>query len=118
MIRRREVITLLGGAAAAWPLPARAQQRAMPVVGYLSGASPESFASRLQAFREGLSSIGYIEGHNVTVEYRWGEGYERLSAVVSDLVRREVSVIAATGTTEALAAKAATTTTPIVFLVG
>jgi putative tryptophan/tyrosine transport system substrate-binding protein len=120
-MKRRKFITLLGGAAAAvgWPLAARAQQSGVPVLGFLNSTSLEGYAPYVAAFHQGLKDAGFVEGQNLTIEYRWADGqYDRLAVLAADLIQRKVAVIAATSTPAAVAAKAATSTIPIVFTTG
>src|SRR5262249_3313560 len=119
-MRRREFITLLGGAATAWPIAAQAQQPAMPVIGFLSSLAPSDLGLVVPGFYQGWNGTGFIEGRHIAIEYRWAQGdYQRLPAMAADLVNRNVAALAAiSGTPAALAAKAATKTIPIVFAIG
>ena len=118
-LKRREFITLIGGAAALWPVGARAQQRSMPVIGFLHTRSPEDSTAQLAAFRRGLAENGYTEGENVHVEYRWGRGkYDLMPALAAELVHLPASLLFAGSEASILAAKAATTSLPIIFVVG
>src|SRR5262249_27676307 len=118
-MRRREFIALLGGGVAAWAVAARAQQPTMPVIGFLDSRSSDGMATRLAAFRQGLKEVGLVEGENVTIIYRWAEGrVDRLPEMTSELARQATVIVTSGGPPAAFAAKAATTTIPIVFLVG
>src|SRR5258708_5346977 len=117
-LKRREFIILLGGMVAAWPLVGQAQSPASPVIGFLISASPQNYAHRLGSFRRGLQEMGYVEGQNVGIDYRWAEGQnDRLPELAAELVRRRVTVVVAVGTPSTFAAKAATSTIPIIFAV-
>jgi ABC-type uncharacterized transport system substrate-binding protein len=117
-VRRRDFLMLIGGTAAAWPLAARAQQPAMPVIGFLDSRSPDTNVDRLRAFHQGLKDTGYIQGENVAIEYRWADQFDRLTDLAAELVRKRVAVITTPSTPATIAAKAATTTIPIVFATG